>query len=110
MTGVYLDYNATAPQSDYGENLHVLLDFLRLKAAYERDNWRMRPLVLVHEVLCRRGRPVDAAGTPRAQTSRPAYTIESAKAAIAIGIGRRAARALVAANHPAPARLNGAAV
>jgi hypothetical protein len=37
------------------------LDFLRVKAAYERDNWRLRPLVIVHEVLCRRGRIVEAA-------------------------------------------------
>jgi hypothetical protein len=58
----YRDYNTTTTQSDYGENLFVLLDFLRLKAAYERDNWRMRPLVLVHEVLCRRGRTAEAAG------------------------------------------------
>src|SRR5205807_5431717 len=58
----YRDYNTTTTQSDYGENLFVLLDFLRLKAGYERDNWRMRPLVLVHEVLCRRGRTADAAG------------------------------------------------
>ncbi|HEX4591005.1 MAG TPA: hypothetical protein VH120_13800, partial [Gemmataceae bacterium] len=52
----YRDYNTTTTQSDYGENLFVLLDFLRLKSAYERDNWRMRPLILVHEVLCRRDR------------------------------------------------------
>ena len=31
----YKDYNASAAQSDYGENLYALLDFLRLKAAYE---------------------------------------------------------------------------
>jgi hypothetical protein len=41
--------------------LFVLLDFLRLKVAYERNNWQMRPLVLVHEVLCRRNRIVDVA-------------------------------------------------
>ena len=29
----YKDYNTTTTQSDYGENLHVLLEFLRLKAA-----------------------------------------------------------------------------
>ncbi len=58
----YRDYNTTTTQSDYGENLFVLLDLLRLKAAYERVHWRMRPLVLVHEVLCRRGRTGDAAG------------------------------------------------
>jgi hypothetical protein len=58
----YRDYNTTTTQSDYGENLFVLLDFLGLKAAYERDNWRMRPLVLVHEVLCRRDRIADIDG------------------------------------------------
>lgn len=57
----YRDYNATTTQSDYGENLHVLLDFLRVKAAYERDHWRLKPLVIVHDVLCRRGRTQEAA-------------------------------------------------
>jgi hypothetical protein len=52
----YKDYNTTTTQSDYGENLHVLLDFLRLKSAYERHAWQFRPLVLAHEVLARRGR------------------------------------------------------
>ncbi|MHB1423805.1 MAG: hypothetical protein ACYC3I_11540 [Gemmataceae bacterium] len=52
----YKDYNTTTTQSDYGENLHVLLDFLRLKVAYERHSWQFRPLVLAHEVLARRGR------------------------------------------------------
>ena len=27
----YRDYNASTTQSDYGENLHVLFDFLRVK-------------------------------------------------------------------------------
>jgi hypothetical protein len=58
----YRDYNTTTTQSDYGENLFVLLDFLRLKTAYERDNWRMRPLVLVHEILCRRDRVAEVHG------------------------------------------------
>ncbi|MGH7172180.1 MAG: hypothetical protein ACRELG_18040, partial [Gemmataceae bacterium] len=52
----YKDYNTTTTQSDYGENLHVLLEFLRLKVAYERHSWQFRPLVLAHEVLARRGR------------------------------------------------------
>ncbi len=52
----YKDYNTTTPQSDYGQNLYMLLDFLRLKADYERHAWRLRPLVLAHEVLARRGR------------------------------------------------------
>ena len=51
----YRDYNTTTTQSDYGENIHILLDFLRLKVNYERLAWRMRPLSLAHEVLCRRG-------------------------------------------------------
>jgi hypothetical protein len=52
----YKDYNTTTTQSDYGENLHVLLDFLRLKSQYERHAWQFRPLVLAHEVLARHGR------------------------------------------------------
>jgi hypothetical protein len=52
----YKDYNTTTPHSDYGQNLHLLLDFLRLKAGYERHAWRLRPLVMAHEILARRGR------------------------------------------------------
>lgn len=51
----YRDYNTTTTQSDYGHNLHILLDFLRLKVAYDRYAWRLRPMVIAHEVLCRRG-------------------------------------------------------
>ncbi|MGL6075974.1 MAG: hypothetical protein ACRC8S_17595 [Fimbriiglobus sp.] len=51
----YRDYNTTTTQSDYGENLYILLDFLRLKVAYDRFAWRLRPMILAHEVLCRRG-------------------------------------------------------
>jgi hypothetical protein len=56
----YKDYNTTTTQSDYGENLHVLLDFLRLKVTYDRQAWQFRPLVLAHEVLARHGRPTTA--------------------------------------------------
>jgi hypothetical protein len=56
----YKDYNTTTTQSDYGENLHVLLDFLRLKAGYDRHAWQFRPLVLAHEVLARHGAPTTA--------------------------------------------------
>jgi hypothetical protein len=52
----YRDYNATTTQSDYGENLAQLLDFLRLKASYERNTWQLRPLHLVHDLLVRRHR------------------------------------------------------
>jgi hypothetical protein len=51
----YRDYNTTTTQSDYGENLYILLDFLRLKVAYDRYAWRLRPLVLIHDRLCKRG-------------------------------------------------------
>ena len=51
----YRDYNTTTTQSDYGENLYTLLDFLRLKVQYDRYAWRLRPLVLAHDGLCRRG-------------------------------------------------------
>ena len=48
------DYNATTTQSDYGDNLYRLFEYLRLKARYERAAWLLRPLNLVHEVLARR--------------------------------------------------------
>jgi hypothetical protein len=51
----YRDYNTTTTQSDYGENIHILLDFLRVKVRYDRYAWRLRPLTLAHEVLCKRG-------------------------------------------------------
>jgi hypothetical protein len=51
----YRDYNTTTTQSDYGENIHILLDFLRVKVRYDRVAWRWRPLALAHEVLCKRG-------------------------------------------------------
>src|SRR5439155_16543659 len=57
----YRDYNTTTTQSDYGENIHILLDFLRLKVKYDRVAWRLRPLSLAHEVLCRRGQDALAA-------------------------------------------------
>src|SRR5262249_23488747 len=37
------------------ENLHLLLDFLKVKSNYDRYAWRMQPLVKAHAVLCRRG-------------------------------------------------------
>ncbi|MFM8272610.1 MAG: hypothetical protein ACKODX_09780, partial [Gemmata sp.] len=57
----YRDYNTTTTQSDYGENIHILLDMLRLKVRYDRFAWRMRPLALAHEALCQRGHEALAA-------------------------------------------------
>src|SRR5205823_276175 len=67
----YRDYNSTTTQSDYGENLHLLLDYLKIKTSYDRYAWRMRPLVQAHAVLCRRGQD-DAA--VRWQASMAGYT------------------------------------
>ncbi|HZZ27959.1 MAG TPA: hypothetical protein VFE46_08125 [Pirellulales bacterium] len=50
----YCDYNATTTQSDRGELLFILLDFLRVKVDYERIHWNLRPVALAHEVLIRR--------------------------------------------------------
>ncbi|HTQ40428.1 MAG TPA: hypothetical protein VMJ32_15490 [Pirellulales bacterium] len=51
----YRDYNATTTQSDRGEMLYTLLDFLRVKVGYERIHWNLRPVIMAHEVLIRRG-------------------------------------------------------
>ena len=51
----YRDYNATTTQSDRGEMLYTLLDFLRVKVGYERIHWNLRPVMMAHEVLIRRG-------------------------------------------------------
>jgi hypothetical protein len=58
---VYVDYNSTTTQSDHGELLYTLLDFLRLLASYDRVAWNLRPIVLAHDVLIREGR--DGAAT-----------------------------------------------
>ena len=56
----YRDWNSTTTQSDRGECLHVLLDFLRIKAEHERIAWTLRPVNMAHRVLARRA-AVDAA-------------------------------------------------
>jgi hypothetical protein len=52
----YVDYNSTTTQSDRGEMLFTLLDYLRLRASYDRMAWNLQPVVLTHEVLVRAGR------------------------------------------------------
>ncbi len=52
----YRDYNSTTTQSDQGEMLYTLLDFLRLRVAYDRVVWNLKPVILSHEILVRRGR------------------------------------------------------
>ncbi len=56
----YNDYNHTTTQSDRGELLYCLLDFLRVKVSYDRIAWNLQPVVLVHELLVRHGRTAAA--------------------------------------------------
>ena len=52
----FLEYNTTTTQSDYGEKLWTLLEFLQLEAQYDRDEWNQTPLVIAHESMVRGGR------------------------------------------------------
>jgi hypothetical protein len=56
----YNDYNHTTTQSDKGELLYCLLDFVRVKISYDRTAWKLTPVVLAHEVLARRNRMASA--------------------------------------------------
>ncbi|QDV65834.1 hypothetical protein [Crateriforma conspicua] len=51
----YLDYNSTTTQSDRGELIYMFLDFLRLRARYERIAWNLKPVMWAHEVLVHAG-------------------------------------------------------
>lgn len=51
----YRDWNSTTTQSDRGECLHILLDFLRIKAEHDRIAWTLKPVSVAHRVLARRG-------------------------------------------------------
>jgi hypothetical protein len=68
----YRDYNSTTTQSDRGELLYTFLDFLRLKASYERAHWNLRPVMMAHEVLVRHGRAEAAQLWRRALVERTA--------------------------------------
>ena len=58
--GEFRDFNGTTTQSDRGDLLYVLLDWLRLKVSYDRIAWNIRPVAVAHEVLVRRGWPAVA--------------------------------------------------
>lgn len=51
----YRDYNSTTTQSDRGDLLYTLIDFLRLRVSYDRIVWNLRPVVSAHQVLANRG-------------------------------------------------------
>jgi hypothetical protein len=57
---VYRDFNTTTTQSDRGELIYMLLDMLRLKSSYDRFEWNLKPVTLVHQVLIRAGRTAAA--------------------------------------------------
>ncbi len=53
----YRDYNSTTTQSDRGEMIYMLLDFLRLRVRYDRVSWNLKPVFWAHEVLVRSALP-----------------------------------------------------
>ncbi len=57
----YREYNSTTTQSDRGELFCAFVDFLRLKARYERMAWNLKPAVFVHRALVTGGRDEAAA-------------------------------------------------
>ena len=56
----YRDYNNTTTQSDRGEMLYMLLDFLRLRTEYDRVAWNLKPVILAYEILIRQSHNEDA--------------------------------------------------
>jgi hypothetical protein len=58
--GEYRDYNSMTTQSDRGELLYMLLDFLRLRTNYDRICWQLKPVVWAHEILVREGHALAA--------------------------------------------------
>ena len=77
--GEYRDYNSTTTQSDRGELLYMLLDFLRLRTRYDRVCWNLKPVVLAHEILVRRGAGpggphLAARPSPSGSTTKPTST------------------------------------
>jgi hypothetical protein len=47
----YRDFNSTTTQSDRGDLLYMLLDFLRLRVRYDRVCWHLRPVIWAHRIL-----------------------------------------------------------
>jgi hypothetical protein len=68
--GEYRDYNSTTTQSDRGDMLFTLLDFLRLRTEYDRVCWHLKPVILAHEILVSRHQDKAARLWRRALTDR----------------------------------------
>jgi hypothetical protein len=73
----YRDYNTTTTHSDHGELLYTLIDFLRLRASYDRVAWNLRPVVMAHEILVRQDRPTAAEMWQQALAERTAETADA---------------------------------
>ncbi len=73
----YRDYNTTTTHSDHGERLYTLVDFLRLRASYDRVAWNLRPVVMAHEILVRHNRPAAAEMWQQALAERTAETADA---------------------------------
>jgi hypothetical protein len=73
----YRDYNTTTTHSDHGEMLYTLIDFLRLRASYDRVAWNLRPVVMAHEILVRHNRPAAAELWQQALAERTAETADA---------------------------------
>lgn len=71
------DYNSTTTQSDHGELLYTLIDFLRLKAGYDRVAWNLKPVVMAHDILVRQDRPAAAELWRRAIAERTAEAADT---------------------------------
>jgi len=76
----YRDYNTTTTQSDRGELIFTLIDFLRLRAAYDRVAWNLKPVVWAHEILIRRRRALAAEMWCQAFAERTAEAADSHQA------------------------------
>ncbi len=73
----YRDYNSTTTQSDRGEMLYTLLDFLRLRTGYDRVAWNLKPVVIAHAVLVRRKQTAAAEAWCRALVERTTELADS---------------------------------
>lgn len=73
----YRDYNTTTTHSDHGELLYTLVDFLRVRAGYDRVAWNLRPVVMAHEILVRQNRPAAAELWQQALAERTAETADA---------------------------------
>jgi hypothetical protein len=75
--GEYREYNSTTTQSDQGDLLYTLLDFLRLRVNYDRVAWHLKPLLSAHGTLIRRGRSAAAEAWRRALAERTCELADS---------------------------------